>query len=55
MRQARILGPFFVTMILTLVVWVYMYTRRISFIMRHGVSSQDLAAPDASAVIRRIT
>lgn len=51
MRQAAIFGPFFVTMILTLVVWVYMYTRRISFITRHGVSSQDLAAPGALAQI----
>ena len=38
-------------MILTLVVRVYMYTRRISFIMRHGVSSQDLPALGALAQI----
>lgn len=32
MSQSPIFGPFFVTMILTLVVWVYMYVRRIAFI-----------------------
>jgi hypothetical protein len=29
-RQA-IFGPFFATMLLTLIVWVYMYVRRIRF------------------------
>jgi len=51
MSQAAIFGPFFATIILTLVVWLYMYTRRISFIMRHGISSQDLAVPGALAQI----
>ena len=51
MRQAVIFGPFFATMFLTLVVWLYMYIRRISFIMSRGVSSQDLAVPGALAQI----
>jgi len=51
MRQAAIFGPFFATMFLTLVVWLYMYIRRISFIVRRGVSSQDLAVPGALAQI----
>ena len=51
MKQAAIFGPFFATMFLTLVVWVYMYIRRIRFITRRGVSSQDLAMPGALAQI----
>jgi hypothetical protein len=51
MRQAAIFGPFFATMVLTLVVWLYMYIRRISFIMSRGVSSQDLAVPGTLAQI----
>ena len=49
MRQAAIFGPFLATMLLTLVVWLYMYIRRISFIMSRGISSQDLAVPGALA------
>jgi hypothetical protein len=51
MRQAAIFGPFFATMFLTLAVWMYMYVRRISFIMGRGISSQDLATPGALARI----
>ena len=32
MDQQAIFGPFFVMMILTLVVWLYMYARRITFL-----------------------
>jgi len=45
MEQKAIFGPFFATMFLTLVVWVYMYVRRISFITSNKLSSQDLAVP----------
>lgn len=51
MRQAAIFGPFFATMFLTLLVWIYMYIRRIYFITRRGVSSQDLAVPGTLAQI----
>src|SRR5215831_5397124 len=51
MRQAAIFGPFFAMMFLTLVVWLYMYIRRISFITGSGVNSQDLAVPGALAQI----
>ena len=51
MRQTAIFGPFFATIFLTLVVWLYMYIRRISFIMSRGISSQDLAVPGALAQI----
>ncbi len=49
MTQAAIFGPFFATMFLTLVVWVYMYVRRISFITRNKLSPKDLAVPGALA------
>lgn len=48
MLQEAIFGPFFATIFLTLVVWVYMYIRRISYIKRHKIRPQDLAAPKAS-------
>jgi hypothetical protein len=49
MVQQAIFGPFFATMILTLIVWVYMYVRRIHFITTSKLSPQDLAAPGALA------
>jgi hypothetical protein len=51
MSQSAIFGPFFATMFLTLVVWIYMYIRRISFITSLEVSSQDLAAPGRLAAL----
>lgn len=51
MRQAAIFGPFFAMIFLTLAVWLYMYLRRISFIMRRGLRSQDLAAPGVLAQV----
>ena len=49
MDQTRIFGPFFATIFLTLVVWIYMYARRISFITRSGIGPGDLAVPDKLA------
>ena len=43
--QTAIFGPFFAMMLLTLVVWVYMYIRRIAFITANQINSQDLAVP----------
>jgi hypothetical protein len=51
MTQQSIFGPFFATMFLTLVVWVYMYVRRIHFINSNKVRPQDLAVPGALARI----
>jgi hypothetical protein len=45
MAQTAIFVPFFATMGLTLVVWLYMYVRRIRFITQHRFSSEDLAIP----------
>jgi hypothetical protein len=49
MAQTAIFGPFFATMLLTLLVWVYMYIRRISFITKNNISPKDLALPGALA------
>ena len=49
MPQTAIFGPFFATMLLTLVVWVYMYIRRIGFIVSSQTSPADLKVPGALA------
>ena len=49
MTQTAIFGPFFTMMLLTLLVWVYMYVRRISFIRSAGLKPQDLTAPGVLA------
>ncbi len=51
MRQDAIFSPFFATLFLTLLVWVYMYIRRISFITRKKIDSQELALPGTLAQI----
>src|SRR5438105_13109544 len=45
MAQKAIFGPFFATMLLTFVVWVYMYVRRIRFIKSSNLSPGDLSKP----------
>jgi len=45
MPQTAIFGPFFATMFLALLVWVYMYVRRIAFITSNKLSPKDLAVP----------
>ena len=49
MAQQAIFGPFFATIFLTLLVWVYMYIRRISFITSNKINAKELAAPGALA------
>jgi hypothetical protein len=51
MPQTAIFGPFLATMLLTLVVWVYMYVRRIGFIRRNAIGPADLAIPGELARI----
>ncbi len=51
MRQDAIFSPFFATMFLTLLVWVYMYIRRIRFIIGRKLSPKALAVPGALAQI----
>jgi hypothetical protein len=40
-----IFGPFFAMILLTLLVWVYMYVRRISFIRQNDLQPEQLAKP----------
>ena len=47
--QTAIFGPVFAMVFLTLLVWVYMYIRRISFITGNRLSRKDLAVPGALA------
>lgn len=50
MRQDAIFSPLFATVFLTLLVWVYMYIRRIRFITSRKLSPKDLT-PGAFAQI----
>ena len=51
MHQTAIFAPFFATMFLTFVVWVYMYARRIPFIRTSGLTPGELAIPGRLAEI----
>lgn len=51
MTQEAIFSPFFATIFLTMVVWVYMYIRRIGFINSQKINPQDLVTPGALAKI----
>src|SRR3954470_16693881 len=42
MNQSIIFQPFLATMILTLVVWVYMYARRLRFIFSSGLDPRQM-------------
>jgi hypothetical protein len=51
MTQNAIFSPFFATVFLTLIVWVYMYIRRISFITSRKISPKEMAVPGELARI----
>jgi hypothetical protein len=51
MDQARIFGPFFATMLLTLFVWLFMFWRRIRFINGSRLAPNELAVPGRLAEI----
>jgi len=51
MAQEAIFSPFFATVFLTLIVWVYMYIRRISFIKSRKIRPEDLAVASTLAQI----
>jgi hypothetical protein len=42
LEQSAIFAPFLSMILLTLAVWVYMYSRRIPFIMRSKLTAEDL-------------
>ena len=50
MREpGAILFPFFGMMLLTAVVWIYMYYRRLSFVFSHRIRPQDLRTPERAS------
>jgi hypothetical protein len=42
MTQSEIFAPFFMVMFLTIIVWIYMYARRIPFIQSHRLTPEQL-------------
>lgn len=46
MKQTDIFGPFFGTMLLTLLVWLYMYARRITFVLSRNLTPQQLTSAE---------
>jgi len=50
-QQTAIFGPVFATILLTFVVWVYMYVKRIRFLTGNQVDPKDMAVPGALARI----
>jgi hypothetical protein len=51
MTQDSIFRPFFAMVFLTLFVWIYLYIRRIRFITKNKIRSQDLTVSGALAKI----
>jgi len=49
MNQDAIFAPFLTQMFLTLLVWVYMYARRIPFLVRLKLTQDDMAKPSELA------
>jgi hypothetical protein len=45
MQQTAIFGPVLATVLLTFLVWVYMYVRRIHFITSNALTPEQLAIP----------
>ena len=46
-----ILAPFLAMMLLTALVWAYMYTRRLTYIKANRIPPQDLATPEKAAAL----
>jgi len=51
MPGSEIFVPFFGMLLLTLVVWIFMYVRRLAYIVGHRIDSQDLTTPEKGAKI----
>ena len=51
MSNSTILLPFFGVMLLTLVVWVYMYIRRTSYLLRERIDLRTVDTPEKSATV----
>jgi hypothetical protein len=50
MNQAVIFQPFIATMLLTMVVWVYMYGRRLPFIFANGLEPKQMTPLELARV-----
>ncbi len=46
MEQTSIFTPFLGMLMLTLIVWAYMYVKRLSWLSANNVDPQDLSTPD---------
>lgn len=51
MQDPAIFGPFLGTMSLTLIVWLYMYTRRLSYLFRNKVDYRKINTREKAAVV----
>jgi hypothetical protein len=51
MSNSTILLPFFGVILLTLVVWVYMYVRRISYLSRERIDLRKVDTPEKAATV----
>jgi hypothetical protein len=49
-QQNGIFGPFFATILLTIVVWVYMYIRRINFINKNKIKPEQMRPADFARI-----
>jgi hypothetical protein len=50
MTQSPIFAPFFVMMALTMIMWFYMYARRIPFIQRSKLTAEQLAPAEFARI-----
>jgi hypothetical protein len=53
MAPTSIFGPFFVVILLTIVVWLYMYCRRIPFIVRNKLTPEQLTPAELARLSPR--
>ena len=51
MNNAGILPPFFGVMLLTLVVWIYMYIRRTSYLVSNRIDLRKVDTPEKAAAV----
>ena len=50
MNQSAIFGPFFTVMLVTLIVWFYMYSRRIPFLQKSRTDLNTLNAAELARI-----
>jgi len=50
MKQSAIFAPFFLTMLLTLIVWFYMYAKRIPFLQKSKTDLDRLTAAELARI-----